>query len=330
MIVTCHVMQKWSGGLTGRILVTNAADRDVVGWSMEFDFAELFTWITTGTAEKLAGNRWIFHPTSQRIAAQSTVSINFGAMYESPQNFKTTVLGTQASSSAPQATPVPRVRPLKYDSVACDVATLRVDLSDIFCRSRMRYLTLGHITGHPDATGWTWRGKTVDIGEQLGHLRQLGCGVCISFLSSGYEDLACVHTTASDLHRAYEEVVDALEETHIDFDMRGNEAMDRPTVLRRNKAIELLQKTRNVVVSLTMNATTDGISDAGLYAIQTAPRSRVKIDRVRIVTTATGAKQTIARVKAQIGDIRISLVLDRQDNQLVEWSQETPWSQFFC
>jgi hypothetical protein len=92
---------------------------------------------------------------------------------------------------------------------------------------------------------------------------------------------------------AYQSVITAYGLTHIDFDIEGAATADRASVDRRSQAIAILQQNaaaagRTLDVWFTLPVLPTGLTNDGLYVVQSALRYGVNIAGVNIMTMDYG------------------------------------------
>jgi hypothetical protein len=107
--------------------------------------------------------------------------------------------------------------------------------------------------------------------SQIAALRSQGGDIIMSFGGATGVELAYAASSEFTARDAYKTVIDAYSLTSIDFDIEGLFLADPPSVLRRSKAIKLLQNEYPALkVSLTLPVMPDGLTANGLNVVQSA------------------------------------------------------------
>ncbi|WP_020672910.1 chitinase [Amycolatopsis nigrescens] len=137
----------------------------------------------------------------------------------------------------------------------------------------------------------TWDGNAAQpvgadtaVAAKVAKVRQAGGDVSVSFGGYNGRELGAACSDASSLAAAYQLVIDKYALTHIDLDIEGDDLGDVAGETRRFQAVKTLkQKNPNLHVSLTLPATTVGLSDLGKAEIQRAKDVGAQIDLYKIM-----------------------------------------------
>lgn len=133
----------------------------------------------------------------------------------------------------------------------------------------------------------------IQIRTQLAQLRSLGGDAMVSFGGAANQELAQVITEVQALTSAYQTVIDAYQLTHIDFDIEGAACADHASIDLRSQAIALLQQHaaaagRELHVWFTLPVLPSGLTNDGLYVVQSALRFGVTVAGVNIMAMDYG------------------------------------------
>lgn len=176
------------------------------------------------------------------------------------------------------------------------------DLAAAAQASGVRYFTLAFIVADP-AGRPSWGGYSeyaVGQGEfdaavrtQLAAIRAMSGDVIVSFGGASNHELAQVITDATQLKNAYQSVIDAYGLRVIDFDIEGAASADRASIDRRSQAIAALQRDaaaagKSLAVHFTLPVLPTGLTNDGLYVLQSAVRFGVDISVVNIMAMDYG------------------------------------------
>jgi hypothetical protein len=131
------------------------------------------------------------------------------------------------------------------------------------------------------------------MAQQINGLRAIGGDVMVSFGGASNQELAQVITDPVALKNAYESVINAYNLTHIDFDIEGGASADRVSIDRRSQAIAMVQQdmaaaNRPLEVWYTLPVLPTGLTNDGLYVLQSALKSGVNIGGVNIMAMDFG------------------------------------------
>ncbi len=127
----------------------------------------------------------------------------------------------------------------------------------------VRYFTLAFVLSGGECVG-LWQGSAqLDqyfLVQDIRNLRTQGGDVIISFGGAGGDELAQVCDDVESLTAAYQQVIDLLDVTHLDFDIEGDEMDDGISIARRFEAIANLQAANpDVHMSFTLGVMPDGL-----------------------------------------------------------------------
>jgi hypothetical protein len=166
----------------------------------------------------------------------------------------------------------------------------------------IKFFTLGFITAD-SAKKPAWGGYAeyaignsefdTKMKTNIASLRAQGGDVMVSFGGAANREIAEVITNVTDLVAAYQSVITAYGLTHIDFDIEGAATADRASVDRRSQAIAILQQNaaaagRTLDVWFTLPVLPTGLTNDGLYVVQSALRYGVNLAGVNIMTMDYG------------------------------------------
>ncbi|MFD9498182.1 chitinase [Streptomyces sp. NPDC060035] len=114
-------------------------------------------------------------------------------------------------------------------------------------------------------------------------LTATGADIRVSFGGAAGTETALACDSAEELADAYAEVLDAVGATKADFDIEGDALTDRASVTRRNEALALLQKERDLDITYTLPVMPDGLENTGLALIEDAADQGVGLSAVNIM-----------------------------------------------
>jgi predicted peroxiredoxin len=120
-------------------------------------------------------------------------------------------------------------------------------------------------------------------------LRSQGGDIIMSFGGANGIELAYAAADEFLARDAYKTVIDAYSLTSIDFDIEGFLAADAASVLRRSKAMKLLQNEYpGLKISLTLACLPTGLTNDGLNVVQSAINQNVDISCVNLMAMDYG------------------------------------------
>jgi hypothetical protein len=166
----------------------------------------------------------------------------------------------------------------------------------------VKYFNLGFVVAdannQPSWAGYTEYaidGGAFDQGvrSQVNALRGLGGDVAVSFGGAANQELALAITDVNALQDAYQSVIDAYGLTRVDFDIEGAAVSDRASIDRRSQALAGLQQTaaaagKPLQVWFTLPVLPTGLTDDGLYVLQSALNHGVTISGVNVMAMDYG------------------------------------------
>lgn len=185
--------------------------------------------------------------------------------------------------------------------------------------SGVRFFTLAFIVADPTNQP-SWGGYSVygvgsgdfdaAVKQQLTSLRAMGGDVMISFGGAANHELAEVITDVNALKNAYQKVIDAYSLRVIDFDIEGGAVADHASIDRRSQAIALLQRDavtsgKTLDVHFTLPVLPSGLTNDGLYVLQSALRYGVNISVVNIMAMDYG-DSAAPNPQGKMGDYAIA------------------------
>ncbi|WP_307128655.1 chitinase [Streptomyces sp. B1I3] len=149
-------------------------------------------------------------------------------------------------------------------------------------------------------------------------LTSSGSDVRVSFGGAAGTELALACDSAQELADAYAAVLDAVGADKADFDIEGAALTDEASVVRRDRAIELLQEERDLDVTYTLPVMPDGLEDSGVAVLTDAMDRDVELSAVNIMamnysSSLTGDMGDYAEEAARAAHDQISDVLDVSD-----------------
>ncbi|MCX5401271.1 chitinase [Streptomyces sp. NBC_00102] len=121
------------------------------------------------------------------------------------------------------------------------------------------------------------------VRARVSALTASGADVRVSFGGAAGTELALACDSAQDLADAYAKVLDAVGADRADFDIEGDTLTDRASVVRRDRAIRLLQKSRDLDVTYTLPVMPDGLDASGLTLLEDAVTEGVELSAVNVM-----------------------------------------------
>jgi Bacterial Ig domain/Cellulose binding domain/Calx-beta domain len=176
------------------------------------------------------------------------------------------------------------------------------DLAAASTAAELRYFTLAFIVADASKQP-SWGGYTeyavnggaydLQMRSQIAAVRSQGGDVMVSFGGAANRELAEVITSVSALEAAYQAVVNAYNLTHIDFDIEGAAVADHASIDRRSQALAALQRDgaaagKPIQIWFTLPVLPTGLTNDGLYVLQSAIQYGVQIGGVNIMTMDYG------------------------------------------
>ncbi|MGW2836286.1 chitinase [Streptomyces sp. NPDC001493] len=158
------------------------------------------------------------------------------------------------------------------------------------------------------------------VAARVAALTASGADVRVSFGGAAGTELALACDSAQDLADAYAEVLDAVGADKADFDIEGTALTDRASVVRRDRAIRLLQKSRNLDVTYTLPVMPDGLEASGLALLDDAVTEGVALSAVDIMamnysTSHDGDMGEYAEQAARAAHTQLAKALDLGSGQ---------------
>jgi hypothetical protein len=157
------------------------------------------------------------------------------------------------------------------------------------------YFTCAFIVDNQSATGANpcWGGFSTLLmdyyQDHIAALRNQGGDIIMSFGGANGIELAYAAADEYEARNAYKTVIEAYNLTSIDFDIEGFLAADPPSILRRSKAMRLLQNEYpGLKISLTLPVMPTGLTGDGLNVVQTALNQNVDLNCVNIMAMDYG------------------------------------------
>ena len=133
-----------------------------------------------------------------------------------------------------------------------------------------------------------------DLDRRITRLRAAGGDAIVSFGGLSNSELALRCATSSALADAYAQVIDRYQLTTVDFDIEGDALADTAANLRRGEALKELQAKarkddRELDVWLTLPVVPQGLTEAGLAAVEATVASGVDLAGVNVMIMDYGA-----------------------------------------
>lgn len=143
------------------------------------------------------------------------------------------------------------------------------------------HFTLGFVVAN-SAGAPSWGGyyptTTSYYQSNIDAVRKRGGDVTISFGGAAGQELAVVTNEWSSLYQKYASVVRRYDAKSIDFDIEGESLKNRAANERRARAVlELTRTFPNLVISLTLPVSENGLTKEGLRVVESTPCNLVNI-----------------------------------------------------
>ncbi|MQA98205.1 MAG: hypothetical protein GEV11_27700 [Streptosporangiales bacterium] len=176
------------------------------------------------------------------------------------------------------------------------------DLTEVADRIKVNDLMLGRVMGG-DGCVAAWLGDlplgNASLDERIDDLRGDGGHPIISF-GGGGTDLADVCTNVDDLAERYGYVIQRYDLEYVDFELDARALRGTAGLERRARAIATEQREaadadRRLVVSLTLPATSEGLTADAQEAVRTFDRNGVDVGLVNLVTGELGDRESAGR-----------------------------------
>ena len=162
--------------------------------------------------------------------------------------------------------------------------------------------TLAFITGmrtEPCRAAWGGQiaiaqdSRILNFSREMEALRQAGVQIIVSFGGAAGAELATTCDTPEALAEQLQQVADRYQPSRMDFDIEGPALRDRQSIDRRSEAIARVQAAaradgRALEVQFTLPSLTTGLTDDGLYVLQSALAHGVEIALVNLMTMNYG------------------------------------------
>ncbi len=176
-----------------------------------------------------------------------------------------------------------------------------VDLVEAAATGPAKFFTTAFVVASQgSACDGAWGGyssytpESLFLAAQIDGLRAQGGDVMVSFGGAAGTELAGACASAMDTALAYQEIIDAYQLTHIDFDIEGYWVADVRSRERRSEAIRLLQDWarrdgRELVVWYTLPVLPQGLTADGLAVVRSALQWGVDLAGVNLMAMDYGA-----------------------------------------
>ncbi|MCP4181685.1 MAG: DUF5060 domain-containing protein [bacterium] len=205
-------------------------------------------------------------------------------------------------------------------------------LVDYYEATEQKYTTLAFIIagekGQPSWGGITAiKENDYFYADHINDIRKLGGDVIISFggpngttVAQGIEDL-------DELVKAYKLVIDGYNLTWVDFDIEGAAQMDMPSIMRRNKALKIIQNEYpDLRISYCLPTLPAGLTNAGISILQDAIDKEVDVYSVNAMAMDFGDSAAPPSIPMHEHIINSAKSLAEQLTQLYPYkSQEQIW-----
>ena len=134
---------------------------------------------------------------------------------------------------------------------------------------------------------YTINNDTLNLPKQIKEVAKAGGHIMVSFggATAGVNELANTCTTVDTLADAYQSVIDDTGVKMIDFDIEGHNSSNKVNVLRRMKALKIIQdKNPDVEISFTLATMPTGLlAPSGLMIVKTAIDENVKFKMINLM-----------------------------------------------
>jgi hypothetical protein len=309
----------WGSGFTGGITARNSTGNAINSWTLAFDFAGQITSIWDAKIVSHTGNHYVVSGESwnNNVAAGATVSFGFNGARANTGIVPTGFAWGGTPVSNPGGNPGGGTTdpgsgtlesginswPTQFSAPYVDMTLYPMyDLTTTARTQGIKFFTLAFITADPHNNP-AWGGfESYGVGNseydaqmkaQINGVRGLGGDVMVSFGGASNHELAEVITDPTALKVAYQKVIDAYKLTHIDFDIEGGAMADRAAVDRRSQAVAALQRDavaagRTLDVWFTLPVLPTGLTNDGMYVVQSALRYGVNIAGINIMAMDYG------------------------------------------
>ena len=177
-----------------------------------------------------------------------------------------------------------------------------LDMAKVASEQGLRYLSLGFITA-TSANKPAWGGFTtyevdgqdfdLKMRAQISSIRALGGDVNVSFGGAANQEMAEVLTDKAALKAAYLQVINTYNLKRIDFDIEGGALANRTVIDRRSAVLseiqaDLLKAGKPLEIWLTLPVLPTGLTQDGLYAVNSAVKAGVRLGGVNIMAMDYG------------------------------------------
>ncbi|MFG2626173.1 chitinase [Streptomyces sp. NPDC048473] len=132
---------------------------------------------------------------------------------------------------------------------------------------------------------WGGTAKAGDkaVASRIAALTATGADLRVSFGGAAGNELALACDSARELADAYAQVLDAAGANKADFDIEGDTLTDKASIVRRDQALRLLQKERDLDVTYTLPVMPDGLEATGTGLLSDAAQRNVDVSAVNIM-----------------------------------------------
>lgn len=329
--VSSTVDSSWGSGYTATLTITNNTAAAVDGWSLAWEGGPSISSLWNGVLSSSGGtttikdagwNKSIAVGASVTVGFTGTGSFDHASFIALRLNGIAVGAGGGATGSDPlvpvdpidpvdPVTPITPIDPVVPASGSWPATFFApyVDvtlwppphLPTLMASTGARYFTGAFIVARQgSACDGAWGGYepyTPEQGflkDQLAELRALGGDVMVSFGGAAGTELAAACATAESLAAAYQEIINAYQFTHIDFDIEGIWVAQPASITRRSQAIRLLQESaaaagRELHVWYTLPVLPQGLTHDGIAVVRAALEWGVNLEGINLMAMDYGA-----------------------------------------
>jgi hypothetical protein len=168
------------------------------------------------------------------------------------------------------------------------------DLPAISQASGIKHFILAFIVSKPRTCRAIWaEGMPVatesDVAAKITALRSAGGDVAIALGGQGAVDLAQSCNDPAELQTQYQAVIDKYGVRWLDFDVESKALRDAASIDRRSVAIVALQRANpGLMVSFTLEASPDGLTDESVAVLKNLAQRHVPVDVVNAMAMDYG------------------------------------------
>ncbi len=184
-------------------------------------------------------------------------------------------------------------------------------IAEAYDATGQKYYTLAFVVSSGNCTP-SWGGYssygTDFYSDEIDTIRAVGGDVIVSFGGANGTELARSCPDEESLLEAYQSVIDAYNLKWVDFDIEGSAVADTESVDMRNNVIAQLQANNpDLKVAYCLPVLPSGLTNDGIYVIQSAMNAGVDIDVVNVMAMDYG-DNAAPNPDGQMGDYAIQAV----------------------